>query len=161
MDELEKLDILRERMNISYREARELLAECDGDLISALVRAEAKEDDGFKWTEKIVDKGGDVLDQVKGYISKGNHTRIRLKKDDKTVAEFPATVGVVGVLAALASSELAVLAGIGAVAAVAKNVSLEIQKDDGETKVIPLDFTRNKNKTGRHGSQNSQDDIDF
>lgn len=167
MEELEKIDIIRERTGLSYRDTKELLDKAEGDLVKALIMAE--EDHSLNWTGKLWDKGGDVLEQVKGYINKSNRTRIKLKKGDKTVAEFPATAGVVGVLAALASSELAILAGIGAVAAVAKNVSLEIQKEDGETKVISLDMDKKGKKTeqdeksdDKHQPQEeSSEDIDF
>jgi precorrin-2 methylase len=65
-----------------------------------------------------------------------------LKRGEKTIADFPATVGVIGILAALASAELAVVAGIGTVAAMANKVTLEIEKEDGHTKVISLDRHR-------------------
>ena len=37
---LEKLDILRERADLSYQEAKELLELCDGDVVQALIELE-------------------------------------------------------------------------------------------------------------------------
>ena len=37
---LEKLDILRERGDLSYQEAKELLELCEGDVIAALIELE-------------------------------------------------------------------------------------------------------------------------
>ena len=141
-DELSKIDMIRERMDISYREAKKLLDEADGDLVEALVRAEALKERG--WTDRLVEAGQDLAGQVKTYIDKGNETKVKFKQGDKTLFEVPATLGVLGVAAALASTELAVVAGIGAMAAIANKVSLEVQKPDGETKVVSLDRHREK-----------------
>lgn len=42
-NELKKIDILKERANVTYEEAREALEACDGNLVEALVKLE-KED---------------------------------------------------------------------------------------------------------------------
>ncbi len=39
---LEQIDLLRERANVSYNEARETLQECNNDIIEALVYIEKK-----------------------------------------------------------------------------------------------------------------------
>ena len=139
-DELEKLDIIRERMGISYREAKECLEEAGGDLVEAIVLAEQRNarDCSSRWLEK----GEEIVGELKSYINRGNRTRIRLKRKDKTIAEFPATAGAIGVLAVLASTQLAVVAGIGTVAAVAGKVILEVEKPDGNTKIIPINRPR-------------------
>lgn len=135
-DELRKIDMIRERINISYREAKELLDEADGNLVDALIRAETLQAQG--WTDRLAETGQELAGQAKTYIEKGNQTKVKLKQGDKTLFELPATVGVLGVAAALVSTELAVIAGIGAVAAVANKVFLEVEKPDGDTKVISL-----------------------
>lgn len=136
MDQLEKIDVIRERTGVSYREASEALQEAGDDLVQALIIAEEKQTRG--WPDRLFGKSGDLVDKAKTYISKGNKTKIKLKKDNKTIAEFPATIGAFGLIAALASAELAVIAGVGTVAAVANKVTLEIEKADGETKVVSL-----------------------
>jgi len=140
-DELKKIDIIRERMGISYREAQEALEEAGGNLIEALIKAEERRD--RNWSDKLLDKGEEVAGQVKEYIHKGNRTKVKLKRGEETLVEFPATVGAFGILAMLASAELAIAVGVGAVAAVVNNVSLEIEKPGGETKVISIDRLRN------------------
>jgi|GEM_PF-329560 len=42
-NELKKIDILKERANVTYEEARQALEECEGNLVEALVKLE-KED---------------------------------------------------------------------------------------------------------------------
>ncbi len=136
MEQLEKVEIIRERIGVTYREAAEALEEAAGDLVQALVFAEEKMMRG--WGNRLMDKGEEVYDNLKEYISKSNRTKVRLKRDDRTIAEFPATVGAVGVMAALASTQVAVIAGIGTVAAITNRVTLEIDKANGDTKVINL-----------------------
>lgn len=136
MDQLEKIDIIRERVGVSYREASEALKEAGEDLIEALIIAEEKLTRG--WPDRLFNKSGDLFDKAKTYIRKGNKTKIKLKKDNRTIAEFPATIGAFGLVAALASAELAVIAGIGTAAAVANKVTVEVEKPDGETKVVSL-----------------------
>lgn len=139
-DELKKIDAIRERMNISYGEARQLLVDADWDLVEALVRAEVLAN--RNWTDKLVETGQDLAGHVKTYIDKGNHIKVKLKQGEKTIFELPVTLGVLGIAAAMASTPVAVAAGVGAVAAIVNKVSLEIQKPDGNTRVISLDRHR-------------------
>jgi len=150
MDELEKIEVLRERLGVSYREAKEALDDSGGDLVQALISLEEKGQ--RRWSDKLLDKGGEVVDQFKTYIKKGNRTKVKLKRGERTIAEFPATAGVIGIVAALASTPLAIAAGIGAAAAVANKVHLEIEKAGGESKVISL-------KRRKEDDQDS--DVDF
>ncbi|PKM83095.1 MAG: hypothetical protein CVU89_02900 [Firmicutes bacterium HGW-Firmicutes-14] len=138
--ELDKIDLIRERMGVTYRDAKNALEEAGGDLVEALIKLEETKEQG--WGNKLFDKSEDLVEEIRTYINKGNRTRVRLKRGEKTIADFPATVGVIGILAALASAELAVVAGIGTVAAMANKVTLEIEKEDGHTKVISLDRHR-------------------
>ena len=44
--------------------------------------------------------------EVKALIKKGNVNKIKLKKGDKTVFEFPVNIGVLGIAGAAVSSTL-------------------------------------------------------
>lgn len=103
-EELEKVDILRERTGLGFAEARELLQDCDWDVLEALVVYE-KEKQVF--TTQWEAKGSEVLNKVKQLIKDGNVTHIRVMSKGRTIAEIPVTVGVVG---ALIAPKLAVLA---------------------------------------------------
>ncbi|WP_258360257.1 DUF4342 domain-containing protein [Moorella sulfitireducens] len=137
MTELEKIDQLRERLGISYREAREALERAGGDVLEALIQYEESTRAGMQkelagWSEKL-------MERIRGILHRGNVTRIKVKKDGKTVAEIPATVGALGVLGILASSELAVLAGLSTVAALFNRYTLEVERTDGRVEEHPLD----------------------
>src|SRR4051812_34786789 len=69
-------------------------------------------------------KGGQVVDKVKELIHEGNVRRITIKQDDRVVAEFPLTVGVVGALIA------PMLAALGALAALLTECTIEIERTD-------------------------------
>jgi hypothetical protein len=78
--------------------------------------------------------------EVKALIKKGNVNKIKLKKGDKTVFEFPVNIGVLGIAGAAVSSTFALVAALGTVAALANNYTLEIERPGGEveTKEIIL-----------------------
>lgn len=119
MDNLEKIDILQERMNVSYEEARMALEAVNWDVVDALVKLE-KDEKSRK--EEIFVRGNDLVEKVKELVRKGNVTKIRVKQDGKTLVEIPVTAGVVG---ALLAPQLAL---IGAVATLVSRSSLEIER---------------------------------
>ncbi|MHB8157601.1 MAG: DUF4342 domain-containing protein [Desulfocucumaceae bacterium] len=140
MDDLEKIDLIRSRTGLGYREARDALEVAGGDVVQALIFIEEK-GDGF--SERVQGKGQEIMAQLKGILEKGRETRIKVKHGDKTVLEIPASVGALGLLGALASSELAILGALGGVAAMANKYTLEINRgenkaEDGELKSDPL-----------------------
>ena len=73
------------------------------------------------WWETIKLQGEQLLDRTKRLIEEGNVRRVVVKQEDRIIAEFPLTVGVVGAVLA------PVLAAIGAIVALAKNCSIEVE----------------------------------
>lgn len=138
MDEIEKIDQIRSRMDVGYREAREALEAAGGDVVKALINLEERKN---TFSGKIHHRGHEFIGQLKGILHKSQETRIKVKQGDRTVFEIPASLGAVGLLGVLASSELAILGALGTVAAMTKNYSLEFEKaegaGDGEAKPGP------------------------
>lgn len=103
--ELEKLDAIRSRMNVSYDEARKALDEAGGDLVQALVNLEGEKGD-------LLSVGINLLDDVQKLIESGAPRKLRIKFDGKLVAEYPvaltAAAAVVVGLAALIISKATV-----------------------------------------------------
>lgn len=128
MNELEKIDVIRERLGVSYKEAREALAENDGDLLEALIRLEEKQHCG--WTGRLQERGGELAAQVRTLVEKGNYTKIKVRQGERVLFEVPASVGALGVIGALASTPLAIVAGIGTIAAMANRVTLEVDRPE-------------------------------
>ena len=130
---LEKIDLVRERMNISYKEAREALDASNGDLVGALVHLEEKKKvkrtvrvekqtaAADQWKEEVVTRGSDVIDKIKALLAEGNATKIRIIHGGKIILEFPVTLGTAGVIL------LPQLAAIGAIAALFAQVTIEVE----------------------------------
>lgn len=125
MDELGKIDLIRSRAGVSYREAREALEAVGGDVVQALISIEEREN---SFAGKVNERSHEFMGQVKGFLEKGKDTRIKIKQGDRTVFELPASLGAVGILGLLTSSQLAILGALGSVAAMANNYTLEIDR---------------------------------
>jgi len=137
MDELAKIDLLRERTGVGYREAKDALDLAGGDVVQALIFIE---EERITLDDDLQNKGKKIMAQVKEIIKKGNVNKIKLKKGDKTVFEFPVNVGVLGIAGAALSSTFALVAALGTVAALVNNYTLEIERPGGkvETQEIQL-----------------------
>ena len=72
--------------------------------------------------ETIRLQGIELLDKLRQIIHEGNARRIIVKQEDRAIAEFPLTAGVVGALIA------PVLAAIGALVALLKDCSIEVER---------------------------------
>jgi hypothetical protein len=64
---------------------------------------------------------------LKAIIEEGNVRRVRIRQRDRTVAEFPLTVGVVGAVLA------PVLAAIGAIAALLTECTIDVEREPRDT----------------------------
>jgi hypothetical protein len=74
------------------------------------------------WWQKIESRGGELLDALKNILHEGNVRRVVIKQRDRTVAEFPLTVGVVGTVVA------PILAAVGALVALLADCSIEVER---------------------------------
>ncbi len=93
------------------------------------------------WWESIKVEGGELLEKVKSLIHEGNVRRIVIRQGDRSVAEFPLTVGVVGTVAA------PILAAVGALAALLTNCTIEVQRSVIVTTAPPADTPTNQTST--------------
>ena len=122
---LEKIDMLKERANISYKEAKEALEKFDGDLVEALIYLESNEkttaspqprhdrdnkdyrdyrEHREERRQKRRERDKDVLDQIKQFISKLHKTSFIVSKKDRKLLDIPLTVALIIILIALPAS---------------------------------------------------------
>jgi hypothetical protein len=73
--------------------------------------------------ETIKVEGGQLIDQIKRLVHEGNVRRIVIKQGERTIVEFPLTIGVVGVVL------VPVLAAAGALAALLTNCTIEVERE--------------------------------
>jgi hypothetical protein len=85
---------------------------------------------GTAW-ETIRGQGGQLVDEVKRLIHEGNVRRVIVRQEDRVVAEFPLTVGVVGALAAPA------VAAIGALVALLTDCRIDVERQAARAGVRP------------------------
>lgn len=105
---LQKIDLVRDRTGLNYKEARELLEEANGDVVQALVIMEDEEGDLDSMdmemdvdvdVEEMQEMVSDsVLDPVKRVFRQGTKTRIRVRNSEGTLLEIPATLGIAGAI---------------------------------------------------------------
>ena len=75
-----------------------------------------------------------ALDKIKELVSKGNVSRIVVRKDDKDIINIPVTVGVVGAVVGVTAAKWAMLAAV--LATVGFGCTVEIIKNDGEVVTV-------------------------
>ena len=125
---LEKVDKVRERTNTTYAEAKYALEQCDGDVLEAIIYLE-----NIKTSEGKYESFEEFKAYIKEVVRKGNVTRIKIKKDDRTVVDIPVNAGVAaGVIAIMLPQLLA----IGVVTAIVTKLTIEITRENGEVEVV-------------------------
>ena len=123
LDTLSKIDLIRERADVSYEEAKSYLDAGNDNVVEALIAIEHREKSR---REQYQVRGTELVDKVKGLLRKANVTKIRVKQDDRLVLELPVSAGVVG---AVVAPELAIL---GAVAALFTKCTVEVERAAAE-----------------------------
>lgn len=84
--------------------------------------------------QEIKVKGNQLIDRVRDIIEEGNARRIIIKKDGRSVMEFPLSVGVGGAAAAILISPT--LAAIGAFASLVSDVHVVVERVEPTTEVV-------------------------
>lgn len=125
MDNLEKIDKIRDRFNVTYAEAERALRENDGDLIRTLISIEENADTAFKTernTNKFHVKGRELVARIKEIIREGNVNKIVVKNNQQTLLEIPVTAGVASLVL------FPYITVLGGMAALYKDYTLEIER---------------------------------
>lgn len=123
--ELEKIDILRERMGIGYDEARTALNFAQGDLLMALDDLEKVRNGlGQDWDSE--ERGQGILDSIKSTVSSISQSTISLKRHDNTILSISAPLGLALAYTIWRKPGLRMLALLGAVGAAMNHFELEV-----------------------------------
>ena len=129
---LEKIDIIRDRTGVSYKEAKEALEAASGDVVDALISIE--DTGGKKWAETVTEsisvKGTEAMDKLKSILNAGNVSRIKVKKDEYIILDIPVTAGAIGALA------IPIFTAVGAAVALLTKCTIEVERPDKEVMVI-------------------------
>jgi len=134
MDEatLKKINLLKERANLSTEEAEALLEKFNGDLIEALIYCEReKQKSSSNFNEKI--SQSEFISYIKELVKTGNVSRVIIRKDESILVNIPVNAGIVVGVALLLQPVLIVL---GAATAVFIDLEIDIIKEDGTVEVV-------------------------
>jgi len=122
---LEKVDIIRDRTGVTYKEAKEALEAANGNVVDALINIEEAGDK--RWTEAISVKGSEAVEKLKGIVKSGNVNRIRVKKDDYVILDIPVTAG------AISAVVIPQLTAIGTAVALLSKCVIEVERPNKQT----------------------------
>ena len=119
---LEKIELVKDRTGVGYKEAKDALEKTDGSVVDAIILIEDSIDESTKENET---KTIAIIDKIKEAVRKGNVSKITISKDGEKILNLPINVGLVGTVlfpwAAVA----------GCVAAFGTKCTVELTKEDG------------------------------
>ncbi|MCB2294187.1 DUF4342 domain-containing protein [Clostridium algoriphilum] len=121
---LEQIDELRKRANVSYEDAKNALEESEGNLIEALIYLEKQ--NKIK-PEKTPFSENKFIRKIKIIIKKGNESKLIIKKNDVVVLNLCLTLSVI-ITVVVPPLVIAAL-----IFALATNHKIRIQKKDTES----------------------------
>ncbi|MDK2868371.1 MAG: hypothetical protein PWP51_2575 [Clostridiales bacterium] len=134
---LEMVDEIINRTGATYKEAKEALEACDGDILKALVYME---DLKTETSEPKADRrlnGQEIVNKLKSLVNEGIVTQIIIERNNRKVLDIPVVAG------ALTAVIFTVPTVAGIIAAVATGCTIKIVKEDGDVVNIN-EFTQEK-----------------
>ena len=128
--ELEKIDVLRERMGLGYVEARNALNLAQGDIVKALAELEKAKHNG---RDELKHRGREFWDGLQEKFGNLSHTKINLKHNDKTLFSVSAPLGLGLTLVLMRRPGVRMLGLVGAAGAALAHCKLEIDNSEKDT----------------------------
>jgi Domain of unknown function (DUF4342) len=114
--DLSKVDLVRERMKVSYADAQAALEQANGDVIAALAHLERHKP--TSGAADLISVTAELLDEVQSLLEAGVIRKIRVKLGNRTLKEIPVSLTAVGALV------------IGLLAVLVTHFVIEIERDN-------------------------------
>lgn len=121
---LEKIELVKDRTGVSYKEAKEALEAADGSVVDAIIGIEESID--LKSKSKLGEQSAAIMEKIKHYVKKGNVSKIIVRKGEDTLLNLPVSISIIGTVLA----PWAAVAGI--IAVFGTKCTIELVKDNGE-----------------------------
>ncbi|WP_324823833.1 DUF4342 domain-containing protein [Sinanaerobacter sp. ZZT-01] len=121
---LEKIELVKDRTGVSYKEAKEALEAAEGSVVDAIINIEESIDLSSK--SKLGEQGAEIIDLIKDMVRKGNIAKIIIKKEDDVLLNLPLNVGIIGTIIFPWTAVFATIAAFGT------KCRIELVKDNGE-----------------------------
>ncbi len=122
---LEKIELVKDRTGVTYKEAKEALEKTDGNVVEAIIAIEDSVDETNS-TRKIGAQGEALIDKMKEIVRRGNIAKIVVKRNGEKLLNIPVNAGVLGAVVAPWGVILGVVAAFGF------KCEIELVKDSGE-----------------------------
>lgn len=119
---LDKIELVKDRTGVSYREAKEALEAHEGNVVDAIISIE----DSINAAESSDSRLDDLIEDIKAAVRKGNVSKLVIKRNNEVVLNLPVNVGLVGTVL----FPWAMVAG--ALAAFGTKCTIELVKDNGD-----------------------------
>lgn len=145
---LEKIELVKDRTGVSYKEAKDALEAAEGSVVDAIIAIEDTVDE--KPAKKVNEAANETVDKIKDMVKKGNISKITIRKDEEVLLNLPLNAGLVGALLA----PWGVIAGI--IAAFGFKCQIELQKDDGTI----VDISQRAEELGKEVKEKSSVVVD-
>lgn len=121
---LEKIELVKDRTGVTYKEAKSALEKADGNVVDAIIAIEETIDEQTS-SGRIGEQGEVLVEKMKEVIKRGNVAKIIVKRGEDTLINIPLNAGVLGAVVAPWGIVIGVLA------AFSFKCKIELIKDDG------------------------------
>ncbi len=109
---LEKIELVKDRTGVSYKEAKDALEAAGGSVVDAIIAIEEDIDSQSK--KSFGEQGNAVIASIKELVKKGNVSRIIVKNSEgDVILNVPVNAGILGVVVAPWGTLAAVVAAFG------------------------------------------------
>ncbi|MDY2959266.1 MAG: DUF4342 domain-containing protein [Hornefia sp.] len=95
---LEKIELVKDRTGVTYKEAKGALEKADGNVVDAIILLENEVDDTS--SQKIGARGEHIISRIKEVIKRGNIAKIVIRRNDEVILNVPLNIGVLGAVIA-------------------------------------------------------------
>jgi hypothetical protein len=120
---LEQIDLLRKRANVSYKEAKEALEKCGGNIVEALAYLE--EENKIRPENKFYGDSS-FVQKIKTLISKSNKINFTISRNNSIILNIPLTLAVILLIISLPITIAALIL------ALLTNCKIGFNKENGE-----------------------------
>lgn len=123
---LEKIELVKDRTGVSYREAKEALENANGSVVDAIIAIEESMD--YMNSDRDDDETPEsmIKQKIRKTIEKGNMSRIIVRKGDTILLNLPLTAGILGAVVAPWGAIFGVIAAAGF------NCKIEFVNNEGQ-----------------------------
>ncbi len=121
---LEKIELVKDRTGVSYKEAKEALEATSGNVVDAIISIEDSID--IKSKSKITEQSAQVVEKLKEIVKKGNVSKISIKRNGEVILNLSVNIGIIGTVIA----PWAAIAGT--IAALGTKCQIEVIKENGD-----------------------------